>query len=79
MKITYDPKYNIGYIQLREKAVNIETIKISDELNIDISTDGKIYGIELLNAKEQLDVLDNGELVFNNELTNQTLTIPIPI
>jgi uncharacterized protein YuzE len=42
MKITYDPKYNIAYIQLREKVQDIETLKISDELNIDLTPDGKV-------------------------------------
>lgn len=54
MKLTYDPKYNIGYIEFREKTAEVETIHISDELNIDIAPDGTIYGIELLNAQEQL-------------------------
>lgn len=54
MKLTYDLELNIGYIQFREKGVEIETLRISDELNIDIAPDGTIYGIELLNAREQL-------------------------
>ena len=33
----------------------VETRQISAEINIDISPDGKIYGIELLNAKEQFE------------------------
>jgi uncharacterized protein YuzE len=41
MKINYDPKYNIAYIQLREKSSEVENNKISDELNIDIAPDGK--------------------------------------
>jgi len=45
VKISYDPRYNIVYIRLREKTADVETIHISDELNIDISPDGKIYGI----------------------------------
>ncbi|ODS32479.1 MAG: hypothetical protein SCARUB_02380 [Candidatus Scalindua rubra] len=57
MKLSYDPRYNIAYIQLREKPNQVETIRISDELNIDISADGKIYGIELLNANEQLQIM----------------------
>jgi len=27
---------------------------VSDELNVDIAPDGSVYGIELLNANEQL-------------------------
>lgn len=72
MKITYDPRYNIAYIHLREKSTNIETLHISDELNIDISSDGKVYGFELLNANEQLKNM----FVVKNEQTNQEFSLP---
>ncbi|MBF0458365.1 MAG: DUF2283 domain-containing protein [Nitrospirae bacterium] len=52
MKLTYDPRYNVAYLRLHTKVVEVETIKISDEINIDIAPDGTIYGIELLNAVE---------------------------
>lgn len=72
MKITYDPRYNIAYIRLRDKSCNIETLHISDELNIDISPDGKVYGFELLNAKEQLKNM----FVVKNEQTHQEFSLP---
>lgn len=71
MKISYDPKYNIAYIKVREKSVDVETLHISDEINLDITPDGKIYGIELLNANEQLEVDKTRELVLINETTGQ--------
>ena len=77
MKITYDPRYNIAYIHLREKAEEVETIKISDELYIDLSPDGKIYGIELLNANEQLRISEDGELVFVDESTGKSFEFPL--
>ena len=48
MKITYDPRYDIAYIRLQVRTAEVETIKVSDELNIDIAPDGTVYGIELL-------------------------------
>ena len=54
MKLTYDPRYNIAYIQLRRKAGKVRTVQVSDELNVDLAADGTIYGIELLNANAQL-------------------------
>lgn len=77
MKLSYDPRYNIAYIQLREKPAEVETIRISDELNIDLSPDGKIYGIELLNANEQLQVMEGGEFILTNESTQKTVKLPI--
>lgn len=71
MKFTYDPRYNIAYIRLHEKKSEVETISISDELNIDMSPDGAIYGIELLNAAEQIQKEDMGKLLFVNEATGE--------
>ncbi|MFW6127002.1 MAG: DUF2283 domain-containing protein [Thermodesulfobacteriota bacterium] len=67
MKITYDPRYNIACIRLQEKSTEGETLRISDELNVDLTPDGKVYGIELLNAKVQLFSQDQGKLVLINE------------
>jgi uncharacterized protein YuzE len=63
MRLTYDPKGNVASIRLREKAGDVETIRISDDLLIDISSHGLVFGIELLNANEQL-TQDDGKFVF---------------
>lgn len=42
MRLTYDPRYNIAYIRFREKKAGVETIHISDEMNIDLAPDGTI-------------------------------------
>jgi uncharacterized protein YuzE len=76
MKITYDPKYNISYIKFREITEEIETIKLSDEINVDISADGKIYGIELLNANEQLKGID-GKIAIVNEDSGEKVSVAI--
>jgi uncharacterized protein YuzE len=54
MRLTYDPRYNIAYLHLKERPVEVETIKVSEELNLDLAPDGTIYGFDLLNANEQL-------------------------
>jgi uncharacterized protein YuzE len=77
MKISYDPGYNIAYIKVREKKTEVETIQISDEINIDMTPDGKIYGIELLNANEQLEFEKHKELVIFNEVTGQKAALSI--
>ena len=78
MKLTFDPKYNIGYIQFREKTAEVETIRISDELNIDLAPDGTIYGIELLNAQEQLAGGRLKKLVVENASTGKTCEMELP-
>jgi uncharacterized protein YuzE len=77
MKISYDPTYNIAYIHLREKGTDIETIRITDELNIDLSPDGRVYGIELLNANEQLDIMEQLKFTFINEKNNTQIDLPV--
>jgi len=57
MKITYDPQQNVAYIRFREKRAEVETLRINDDLNIDLSPDGTVYGIELLNANEPTGLL----------------------
>ncbi|MBI5184459.1 MAG: DUF2283 domain-containing protein [Nitrospinae bacterium] len=69
MKLTYDPRYNVAYLRLHEKRAEVDTLKISDEINIDIAPDGSIYGIELLNANEQFRKEDDGKLLVINEAT----------
>jgi uncharacterized protein YuzE len=54
MRLTYDPEFNIAYIRFRRKRAKVTTVAVSDELNVDIGPDGRLYGIELLNANEQL-------------------------
>ena len=47
MKTTYDPRQNVAYIRLREKRGEVETLRISDELNIDLASDGTACGGDL--------------------------------
>ncbi len=78
MTITYDPRYNIAYFRLKEKTTGVESIRVSDELVIDMTPNGEIYGIELLNANEQL-AHDLGKLLFVNEASGDTTEIELPI
>jgi uncharacterized protein YuzE len=67
MKLIYDLRHNIAYLRLHQKTERVETIRVSDELNIDIAPDGTVYGIELLNANAQLGSEDQGKLIVINE------------
>ena len=63
MKLSYDRKHNVAYLRFHEKTGPVTAIKISDEMNIDIAPDGTVYGIELLNANQQL-TSDRGSLIL---------------
>jgi uncharacterized protein YuzE len=76
LQLTYDPTRNIAYLRLREPAgAQVETIKLSDEVNIDLAPDGSVYGIELLNADAQLGGADHGRLVL--DLGKTRLEVPL--
>jgi uncharacterized protein YuzE len=79
MKLTYDPKYNIAYIHLRDTPAQVDTIQVSDELNIDIAPDGKVYGIELLNANAQLAGDEAGRLVVINQGSGESAEVKLDL
>ena len=79
MRFTYDPRYNIAYIRFLEKRAEVETIRISDELVVDLAPDGTIYGVELLNANEQLRREDTGRLLVINEATGEHTELPLAV
>jgi uncharacterized protein YuzE len=79
MKLSYDPRYNVVYLRLHAKTAEVETIHVSDEINVDLAPDGTVYGIELLNANVQLAREDAGQLVLQNEATGERTAVKLPI
>ena len=57
MKVNYDKEVDAVYIELsRSKPDGV--IEVAEGINIDVTSDGKIVGIELLDATEKVS-LDN--------------------
>lgn len=77
MKLVYDPRHNIAYLRLHEKTAQVETLRLSDEINVDLAPDGTVYAIELLNADQQPRSEDGGNLVIVNEALGQKREIPL--
>ena len=68
MKITYDKEVNAVYIQL--SVLKPEgVIEVTEGLNVDVSADGKIVGIELLDATEKVSL----ESLLSYEISADTL------
>jgi uncharacterized protein YuzE len=79
VQLSYDPQRNIAYLRLRDSAgVEVETLRLSDEVNIDLAPDGIVYGIELLNANAQLRATDGGRLVVVDEAAGRRVEVPLP-
>ena len=55
----------------------MESIQASNELLVDMTPDGKIFSIELLNANEQLTSEDSKFLEVVKESTSQRAEFPL--
>ena len=79
MRLSYDPRRNVAYIRFRPEPAELETVRISDEINVDLAPDGTVAGIELLNANEQLRAGDGGQLVVADERLGNEVTVALPV
>ena len=77
MKLTFDRAHNIAYLRLRPSGAQVETVRVSDELNVDLAPDGSVYGIELLNANEQLRAADDGKLILVDEADGREVELSL--
>jgi uncharacterized protein YuzE len=49
MKISYDPKYDLLYMKFSEERI-VDTVEVDGGVLIDYGDDGKMIGIEIINA-----------------------------
>jgi uncharacterized protein YuzE len=78
VQLSYDPRRNITYLRLREAGgVEVETIQLSDDINIDLAPDATVFGIELLNANAQLRTTDGGRLVLVDDAAGKRVEVPL--
>jgi len=68
MKIEYDKEVDALYIRLQEKHVK-RTVEIEDGINIDLDKNGKLVGIEILDATDRYSLSD----IFNIATENLIL------
>jgi uncharacterized protein YuzE len=59
MKISYDPEVDALYIRLIEAPCDCRTVRLNEEIALNIGPGETLVGIEILDAKE---VLGEGEL-----------------
>jgi len=59
MKISYDPEVDALYIRLIEGEHECRTLRLNEEIALNIGPGEKLVGIEILDAKE---VLGSGKL-----------------
>jgi uncharacterized protein YuzE len=52
MRISYDPEGGVLYIRLMEGEYECRTLRLNDEIALNIGPDEVLVGIEILDAKE---------------------------
>lgn len=67
MKIKYDPKADAAYISFKKGDVQVTTIRLNEDIAVDLGPNEEIIGIEILDASEHLKL--KGSL-FKLELEN---------
>ncbi|HMB89533.1 MAG TPA: DUF2283 domain-containing protein [Rhodothermales bacterium] len=78
MRISIDAQHNVAYIHLQDRPATVDTVELSEDLFLDVGPDGTIYGLELLNANEQLRTADLAELEIENAESGETTRIKLP-
>jgi len=75
MKVYYDNKVDALHIKLGNK-VPEGVVEISEGVNLDITSEGKIVGIEILDASEKIDIktILSYTLELDKRLLSQKIT-----
>ena len=54
MKVTYDPEADAAYISFKKGPVQVTTVRITEDVAVDLGPNEEIVGIEVLDAAEHL-------------------------
>lgn len=54
MKIKYDPAVDAAYISFKKKATQVTTVRLNEDVAVDLGPHEEIVGIEILDASEHL-------------------------
>ena len=71
MKVSYDKKVDALYIQLSD-AVPDGVSEVKDGINIDLTKDEKIAGIEILDASKKMDIKTLFTYIIDEESVKDT-------
>ena len=67
MKIRYDAEVDAAYISFKDNLTQVTTIRLSEDIAIDLGLHEEIVGIEILDASEHLGfVKDKPQIEIEN-------------
>jgi uncharacterized protein YuzE len=69
MKISYDPRVDALYIRFLDQPIQVITFRLSEDVAINYAPDGRIVGIEILDASEYVFPSDAERKVVVQNLT----------
>lgn len=75
MKIKYDPKVDAAYISFKEGKTPVTTVRLNEDIAIDLGANEEIVGIEILDASEHLELQGTS---FKLELENLKISTSAP-
>jgi uncharacterized protein YuzE len=66
MKITYDPEVDVLYIRLIEGPQEVTTHRLSEEVTVNYTPDGRVTGIEVLDASSSVSPTPDRTIMLRN-------------
>ena len=67
MKIKYDPQVDAAYISFKKGPTEVTTLRITEDISIDLGPNEEIVGIEILDASEHFDFKkEKPEIILEN-------------
>ena len=71
MKISYDPKVDAMYIRFKSGKYD-HTKKVTEEILVDVTKDGSVLGLEILDAKKQFGEIKPKKIEFASKSSYQS-------
>ena len=56
MKIYYDDRVDLLYMRFEERKQEVENRRVTEDIVLDLGQDGKIVGIEILDASKHINL-----------------------
>ncbi len=61
MRISYDPEADAAYLYLREGVAQVRTVRVTDDLSVDLGPGEELVGLEILSASRYLGFSPTGK------------------
>jgi uncharacterized protein YuzE len=78
MRILYDPQVDALYIRFTDEPVQVLTHLLSEEVAVNYAPDGRIVGIEVLDASEYVFARQPERKVFVQNLESVSVGATVP-